>query len=93
MATRTIKTNDGQEYSGGLSDFSEYDDYIEHKGFFTTTKIYKRAIIRDASTSGMSDILAAMVALIIMLLIAIVILAPVTSEENKATSAKHFSTH
>ncbi|MDY6993087.1 MAG: hypothetical protein SVR94_10860 [Pseudomonadota bacterium] len=67
MATRTIKTTDGEEYSGGIADFLEYDDYIEHKGFLTTTKIYKRMITKDATTRNLKSTVAAGITLVIML--------------------------
>jgi len=91
MTTRIIKTSDGQEYSGGSSDFAEHDDYIEHKGFLSTTKIYKRVIARDTTISGTSDVLAALVAIIIMMFAAVIVLAPVISEEGPHEPTKHRS--
>jgi hypothetical protein len=50
MTARTIRTNDGGEYWGKESHFTEHGDYIEYKSPHITARIYKRAIVKDITT-------------------------------------------
>ncbi len=71
MARRTIKTVDGQAFSGSSSRFENHKGYILYKaGLFETVHIIKRNIVSDDIT-GLSA--QAIMALVIFLMMALVI--------------------
>ncbi len=74
MATRIIKMIDGQLYSGGAEEFTEYHDYVEYNNFTTTTKIYKRGIVLDSINQNLIEAFPLGIVLTILLLIAFVII-------------------
>jgi hypothetical protein len=74
MSIRTIKTSNGEIFSGSLSEFREYGDYVQHYDSVSTTKIYKRGIVQDTLTNSGSDLFSALVALIVLLLILLVVM-------------------
>jgi len=68
MPTRTIKTADGTEHSGNRSAFTDYEEYVEYKHWFTQTKIYKSMIIYDCVATTLTDIVVKTVWLITLLI-------------------------
>ncbi len=74
MATRIIKMTDGQFYSGGAEEFTEYHDYVEYNNFTTTTKIYKRGIVLDSINQNLIESFPLGIVLTILLLIAFVVI-------------------
>ncbi len=89
MSTRIIKTADGEVYSGYSSEFIEHGEYVEHHGHHHTTKIYKRAIMRDSISlqEGWSDLFPFLMILFI-LIVGIIIMIPSDMIDSGVQSAE-----
>jgi hypothetical protein len=56
MAIRTIRMDEGTEYSGHCSAFTDYEDYVQYKHWFTQTKLYKKKFISDTVHCSWTEI-------------------------------------
>jgi hypothetical protein len=91
MTARTIRTNDGGEYWGKESHFTEHGDYIEYKSPHITAKIYKRAIVKDITTHEPTNLghVIAIITFILMLFGTVIAMGSVAPQTDETAPFTH----